>query len=93
MQISTTTLVGFSQFGDPYHFVKKHLVFLLIGCILYAFAWLFPHRKYKDLALPGMIVSTIMLGLVFVPSIGVLAGGGASLDSLGSAGLPTGRSR
>lgn len=51
-------------------FLKRHLLFLLIGSVLAFFFMAFDYRKLKDYAKPLLVVSLVLLVLVLIPGIG-----------------------
>ncbi len=64
------------NFGESYFYFKHQLIYgFLVGLILFFIARNLSPNVYKKLALPFFIVSVILLGLVFLPSLGVAAGG------------------
>ncbi|HPG91860.1 MAG TPA: putative lipid II flippase FtsW [Clostridia bacterium] len=60
-----------NDFGNPYYFVIKQAVGAFLGLIAMIAAFFIDVEKLKKVALPLLIVSFVMLGLVFVPKIGV----------------------
>ena len=62
---------AFKDFGDKYHYIKDQLFWALIGVGGLTFFSLFDYRKLYALSLPILVSSIVLLGLVFVPGIGV----------------------
>lgn len=60
-----------NDFGNPYYFVIKQAVGAFLGLIAMIAAFFIDVEKLKKVALPLIIISFVMLGLVFVPKIGV----------------------
>lgn len=62
---------AFKDFGDKYHYIKDQLFWALIGVGGLTFFSFFDYRKLYSLSLPILVSSIVLLGLVFVPGIGV----------------------
>lgn len=60
-----------NDFGNPYHFVIKQAVGAAVGVAALIAAILIDLEKLKKIALPLLIVSYVLLGLVFVPGLGI----------------------
>jgi len=71
MLLSTSSVVGFSNFNDPYYFIRKHTIYLLLGCFAFIFGFKFPHSQYKKFSLLGLGFGVLMLLLTLIPGIGV----------------------
>lgn len=57
--------------GNPYKFLIKQIVGVVIGISAMIFFYFFPYQKLKKFKWWGVIVSVVLLLLVFVPFIGV----------------------
>ncbi len=58
------------ELGDPEYYLKKQLTWLLIGMFGLFIAASVPLETLRKLALPGMVLSLLLLLLVFVPGLG-----------------------
>lgn len=56
--------------GDADFYFKKQLFFAMIGVCGMFFFTFFPLEAMRKLALPSLLVSIVLLGLVFVPGVG-----------------------
>ena len=65
---NTTYFYAFDRFDDPYLFVRKHNVALVIGCLGCLVALALPSTVFRTLAYPALIVAFIILCLVLLPS-------------------------
>lgn len=75
MVASASAVVGEQFRGDPYFFFKHQLIFGGVsGLIAFLVGFFVPYRYWRPLALPGLLLSLLLLVLVFVPGIGVRAG-------------------
>jgi cell division protein FtsW len=83
MIFSTSPTMGISNFNDSYFFIKRHIVFLIGGIIIMGIGINIPHEKYKKIAWPGLIISTLILLLTLVPGLGVRINGASRWLNLG----------
>ena len=58
-------------YQDKFFFLKKQIFGIFVGLILYLFFSLFDYHKFDKLKYVFLIFSFILLGLVFVPGIGL----------------------
>jgi len=72
---STSNVRGAATFRDPYYFLKRQLAWLAVALAVGAALFRFDYHLWHKLALPLAVASVVLLGLVFVPGIGVRAGG------------------
>lgn len=56
--------------GDPEFYLKKQVTWLLLGIVALFVTASVPLDLIRKLALPGLVVSLLMLALVFVPGLG-----------------------
>jgi cell division protein FtsW len=66
---------AFNDFGDSYHFIKQQVVWVGLGLVGLTFFSIFNYRYLEKFALPLLIFSLVLLMLVFIPGLGVSAGG------------------
>ena len=59
------------DFGNKYYFLNKQIVGALVGAAAMTGAAFFPAEKLKKAAVPLFIASVVLLGLVFVPGLGI----------------------
>ena len=82
---SASAPIGYTEFSDTYHFIKRQILFGLIpGLLLF---YLFSKVKYKvwfKLSWIIYLVSLLLLVLVFIPGIGLTINGARSWISIGS---------
>lgn len=58
-------------YGDKFFFLKKQFFGIAVGLVLYLFFTFFDYHKLEKLRWVFLVVSFILLGLVFVPGIGL----------------------
>lgn len=66
---------AFNEFGDKFYYIRQQSISALIGFGLLGFFSVFSYRRLEKLAVPMLFVSIVLLLLVFVPGLGVRAGG------------------
>lgn len=89
MVFSASYYYSISQDGTPYSYLKKHGAWAMIGFGLMMFAASTDYRKYKKLAIPGIIISVALLCLIFTP-LGVTVNGATRWIGVGSITLMPG---
>ncbi|MEA2014001.1 MAG: putative lipid II flippase FtsW [Thermodesulfobacteriota bacterium] len=76
MIYSSSFMIAVNKYnGDGYHFVKKQILFVLVGMIVMTVVSRLPYRYWKMTAYPGVFLSILMLSLVIIPGFGVEAKG------------------
>ncbi|MEX1997075.1 MAG: putative lipid II flippase FtsW [Candidatus Andersenbacteria bacterium] len=85
MMITSASSVIAERFrGDIYAFLKHQLFFGgSSGLVAFLFGFYVPYRKWRLLALPGLLLSLILLVMVFIPGLQFAYGGAARWISLG----------
>lgn len=71
---SSSSVTAWREFQDSEYFLKKQLVWALIGLVVFFFFANFPYRRLEKFALAGIIISIFLLILVFIPGIGKSVG-------------------
>ncbi len=74
MLISTSSIVGFSNYNDAYFFIKRHLVYLGIGLGACFIGIITPHTLYKRFLGLLFVIVVVSLILTLTP-LGVKVGG------------------
>jgi cell division protein FtsW len=75
MLLSSSSVVGFANFKDPYYYIKKHSLYLVMGIITFIIGFKVPHTSYQKYSLHGLLFSVFLLMLTLVPGVGVQLGG------------------
>lgn len=70
MIYSASSIYAYNKMGDSLYYLKRHLMYLLIGLAMMLIAMLIDINKLKALAKPIMLFSMILLVLVLIPHIG-----------------------
>jgi cell division protein FtsW len=83
MIYSSSSILAMERFHDGQFFLKKQLFFLFLGLGVMALATRISYYKLRKLAWPGIILSVFFLLLIWVPHLGIRAGGAVRWLNLG----------
>ncbi|MBI4654134.1 MAG: putative lipid II flippase FtsW [Nitrospirae bacterium] len=75
MVYSSTALMSMGKYGNGFHFIWRHLFIIVIGFLTMFFLARVNYQKLMVFVIPLLVLSLALLILVFVPGIGVSAGG------------------
>jgi cell division protein FtsW len=75
MVLSASSVLSISQYGTPWHYFERQLLWLGIGIAAFAVAFRVDHRRWRKLARPGMAIVLVLLVAVLVPGVGVKVSG------------------
>lgn len=70
MIYSASGMYALEEMGDKTYFLKRHLLFLLVGLVLMFLTMAIDYRELKKYAKPLLLVGIALLILVLVPGIG-----------------------
>ncbi len=62
---------GIKLFGDPYYFLKRHLIFASMGFIAMLFFSKYDYTKLQKWIFPLFMLTLVFLALTLIPSIGL----------------------
>ncbi len=84
MVFSSSSIVAFRKFGDPYYFFKKHLIFVILGSLTTAVIWKLPIKKLLNSKWTYLLLATsfVLLLLTLTP-LGPKIGGAKRWIKLG----------
>ncbi|MDI6741438.1 MAG: putative lipid II flippase FtsW [Smithella sp.] len=83
MIYSSSSIIALEKFKDGQYFLKKQLVFVVLGLISMMVMTKLPYIYLKKLAYPALALSFVFLLLLFVPSLGMKRGGATRWLNLG----------
>ena len=83
MIYSSSSILAMERFRDGQFFLKKQLFFLCLGLGVMALATQVSYYKLRKLAWPGIVLSAFFLLLIWVPHLGIRAGGAVRWLNLG----------
>ncbi len=75
MVYSSSAIMAAERFHDGFYFLKRQLVYALVGFVLMAMATYFNYKNWRKLAVISLLFSIALLVLLFVPGFGVRVGG------------------
>ncbi|MFZ5535413.1 MAG: putative lipid II flippase FtsW [Patescibacteria group bacterium] len=73
MVYDSSVAIAFRDFSNPYHFVRDQVKWLLLGFTGFTILSRIPYGIWKRFAVPGIVVTLILLIAVFIPGLGVRA--------------------
>ncbi len=84
MVYSASSALAFKKFGTDYYFLKKQLLFALLGIVALIICSHFPYRLYRSLTYPLLILALIFLAATLITELGYSVGGAKRWFRLGS---------
>ncbi len=84
MVYSSSAVIAMQRYHDPQFFLKRHLLWLVLGFVFMAIVMKIDYRKIIKLTYPLLILSVILLILVFIPYFSKEVGGARRWLSLGA---------
>ena len=75
MVASSSYVSALYRYGDSYHFIKRQLLFAVIGVAFMLALPRFDYHRLRRFAIPLLLAAVIMLILVLIPGIGIKANG------------------
>lgn len=83
MNYSASAVLAQERYGDSYYFLKRTILFALVGFGGLTFTSRFSYARYRFLVYPILIAAMVAMVAVFVPGIGRTIGGARRWISLG----------
>ncbi len=83
MIYSASAIYAYGKMGDSMYFLKRHLLYVLVGVVMMLLAMSIDINKLKKIAKPSVILCVILLVLVLIPHIGRETGGAKRWFRLG----------
>jgi len=87
MVYSAGAVVGFHAHGDSFYFVKRQLLFAVLGLVAMYFTMNTDYWVWKKYAKVGLIICFALLIIVLIPGIGAVRGGARSWLGISSFGI------
>ncbi|MDI6615559.1 MAG: putative lipid II flippase FtsW [Syntrophaceae bacterium] len=75
MIYSSSSIIAMEKYGDGYHYIKKQIVFVLLGFGVMMGVSRIPYRYWGKAAYPAVLVSIALLTLLIIPGFGTTVGG------------------
>jgi cell division protein FtsW len=83
MIYSSSSILAMEKFKDAQYFLKKQIFFVFIGMGAMVLLTKLDYHCLKKCAYPGIVLSVILLLLIFIPYVGIRAGGARRWLNLG----------
>ena len=87
MVYSASAVIAYHEFGDYFYYLKRQLLFAVLGIIAMFFIMNMDYHVWKKYAKIGLIICFALLIIVLIPGIGVIRGGARSWLGIGSFGI------
>lgn len=87
MVYSAGSVLAFHDYGDSFYFVKRQLLFAVLGLIAMFFMMNFDYRLLRKYAKIVLVLCFALLVIVLIPGIGVVRGGARSWLGISSFGI------
>jgi cell division protein FtsW len=75
MVYSSSSIMSAKRYADGFYFLKRQGLYALVGFSLMAILMQIDYHRWRRLAVPLLLLCGVSLLLVFVPGLGVKAGG------------------
>lgn len=75
MIYSSSSIIALEKYGDGYHYIKKQIVFVLLGLGVMTGVSRVPYRYWAKAAYPAVLISIVLLTLLVIPGFGTKVGG------------------
>ncbi|HPQ43450.1 MAG TPA: putative lipid II flippase FtsW [Syntrophales bacterium] len=75
MIYSSSSIIAMEKFGDGYHYIKKQILFVLLGFGIMMVMSRLPYQWWKKVAYPGILISIVLLSVLMIPGIGTKVSG------------------
>jgi cell division protein FtsW len=87
MVYSASAVLSYHDFGDWYYYLKRQLLFAVLGVITMIAVMNVEYTVWKRFAKIALITGFVLLVLVLIPGIGVVRGGARSWLGISSFGI------
>jgi len=75
MVYSSSAIMAAERFNDGFYFLKRQMLYTLVGFSMMAAATYFNYQNWRKLAVLTLVSSIVLLALLFIPGLGVKVGG------------------
>ncbi|ACT02520.1 stage V sporulation protein E [Paenibacillus sp. JDR-2] len=87
MVYSASAVLAFHEFGDKFYYVKRQLIFAVLGVGALLFTMNANYLIWKNWAKAALLICFVLLIIVLIPGIGVVRGGARSWLGISSFGI------
>jgi cell division protein FtsW len=75
MVLSASSVASLTDYGSPWYFFFRQLMWTALGLGAFVFAIRFDFRRWRVLVRPLLITSVVLLAVVLIPGIGIYVSG------------------
>ncbi|MFH1130960.1 MAG: putative lipid II flippase FtsW, partial [Pseudomonadota bacterium] len=75
MVYSSSAVHANAKYGDSFFFLRRDLVYVMVGLVVLYVGWRIDYRVYRLLVYPMLILVLILLGALLVPGLGTRVDG------------------
>jgi cell division protein FtsW len=75
MVLSASSVASLTDYGSPWYFFFRQLIWTALGLAAFVFAIRFDYRSWRRLIRPLLVVSAALLVVVLVPGVGIYVSG------------------
>jgi cell division protein FtsW len=75
MVLSASSVASLTDYGSPWYFFLRQLMWTALGLGAFVFAVRFDYRRWRGLIRPLLILSGVLLVVVLVPGVGIYVSG------------------
>lgn len=87
MVYSASAVAAFHDYGDSYYYVKRQLLFAVLGVCAMFVTMNVEYTTWRKYAFPAVLLCFGLLVVVLIPGLGVVRGGARSWLGIGSFGI------
>lgn len=87
MVYSASAVLAFHEFGDSFYYLKRQLIFAVLGVLSMLTVMNVDYLILKKYAKPLLLLCFALLIIVLIPGVGVVRGGARSWLGIGSFGI------
>jgi cell division protein FtsW len=87
MVYSASAVAAFHDYGDPYYYVKRQLLFAVLGVVSMFVMMNVEYTFWRKWSVPALLICFGLLVIVLIPGVGVWRGGARSWLGIGSFGI------
>jgi cell division protein FtsW len=75
MVLSASSVASLTDYGSPWYFFFRQLVWTACGLGAFVFAVRFDYRRWRTLIRPLLVISAVLLVVVLIPGVGIYVSG------------------
>jgi cell division protein FtsW len=84
MILSASSVQSIRQFGSPWYYFERQLLWLCLGTVAFTVAVIVDYRRWRRLGVLAVVATLGLLAAVMAPGLGISAGGSSRWVGLGS---------